>query len=305
MQADDASFKEAVQRILKSYQGKYVNTSIGRVLFNAVSSSELQLGTKENKIRASLVAFVPQTLQEGNYQGRLPLENPSQKSKEKGKFVAFHSFQNTVVIDNKEINHVVKVGERENGEFVFIAYHSKAAFDQTNWKETYQAPDTVSRIKAGRSEAENVSLDNNIMHDAKNVNTVFDDIEDGKEGWNIEIISIRELDAPIDQSGEEGEPEGDENKQPIPAPAAPDENQPAAETPEAFGNRVAGTDETAKQQAIQYLNAIISGEIDGMESGVLPRLLELVEPFEDDAEINKLADKASAVIEAAMPKEIA
>lgn len=60
----------------------------------------------------------------------------------------------------------------------------------------------------------------------------------------------------------------------------------------------------AKQQAIDFLNDIINGKIDGMADGVLDRLFELVEPFEDDDEINELAEKASAIIENAMPKNI-
>lgn len=60
----------------------------------------------------------------------------------------------------------------------------------------------------------------------------------------------------------------------------------------------------AKQQAIEYLNDIINGKIDGMADGILDRLFELVEPFEDDDEINELAEKASAIIENAMPKNI-
>ena len=189
--ADDESFKESVGRVLNQLQGKYVNTQIGKVLFNAVSVGELKLGTKENKIRASLIPFVPETLQNGTYLGKFELAKD--RSGKKGKFVAFHNFGNTVVVDNKEINHVVKVGERENGEFVFIAYHSRAVMDSTNEKETVSAPDTVSNIKAGRSEAETISMNAILRKKAYGVNGVFDDIEDGKDGWNIEIISIREL----------------------------------------------------------------------------------------------------------------
>lgn len=191
--ADDESFKEAVGRVLDQLQGKYVNTQIGKVLFNAVSVGELKLGTKENKIRASLIPFVPETLQNGTYLGKFELTKD--RSGKKGKFVAFHNFGNTVVVDNKEINHVVKVGERENGEFVFIAYHSRAVMDSTNEKETVSAPNTVSNIKAGRSEAETISMNAILRKKAYGVNGVFDDIEDGKDGWNIEIISIRELDS--------------------------------------------------------------------------------------------------------------
>lgn len=60
----------------------------------------------------------------------------------------------------------------------------------------------------------------------------------------------------------------------------------------------------AKQQAIDYLNDIINGKIDGMADGVLDRLFELIAPFENDDEINELAEKASAIIENAMPKNI-
>lgn len=61
---------------------------------------------------------------------------------------------------------------------------------------------------------------------------------------------------------------------------------------------------SAKQQAIDYLNDIINGKIDGMADGVLERLFELIAPFENDDEINELAEKASAIIENAMPKNI-
>lgn len=187
---DDETFKEAVHRVLAQFQGKFVNTVIGKVLFNAVSTGELKLGTKENKIRAALIPFVPQTLQKGEYLGKFNLTK--NRVGKKAAFVAFHNFRNTVVIDNQEIDHVVKVGERENGEFVFVAYHSRAVFDSTHEKTPIATPDTVSNIKAGRSEVA-TSVADILQENVNHVNAVLDDISDGKDGWNIEIISIRDL----------------------------------------------------------------------------------------------------------------
>lgn len=379
MEQDDENFKSAVEHILKDFQGKYVNTVIGKVLFNSVSSSELKLGTKENKIRAALIPFVPQTLQQGQYLGRFELDNPSAKSQKKGKFVAFHNFGNTVVIDNKEINHVVKVGERENGEFVFIAYHSRAVLDSTNGKEPVSTPDTVSNIKAGRSEVDTSSLASILRQNAYGVNAVFDDIQDGKDGWNIEIVSIRELENEksgglnneaithavkqvlVDLKAQGEYPYhstlqekvgdmlnlSDEQKQDkdfsrmiydinqkIEYQQQKDDNELAKQrlnlsVGDNLGTLVLNANgwfdgkplndsikhgynksfdknksNPAKQQAIDFLNDIINGKIDGMADGILDRLFELVEPFEDDDEINELAEKASAIIENAMPKNI-
>ena len=60
-----------------------------------------------------------------------------------------------------------------------------------------------------------------------------------------------------------------------------------------------------KQEAINYLNQIINGEIDGMADGVLDRLLELIEPFENDAQIMELSDRATNMIIEKMPKDFA
>lgn len=74
-----------------------------------------------------------------------------------------------------------------------IAYHSRAVFDGVNEKEHISTPNTVSNIKVGRSEVDTNSLASILRQNAYDVNTVFDDISDGQDGWNIEIISIREI----------------------------------------------------------------------------------------------------------------
>lgn len=183
---DQADLSEAVSQYIKqNLQGKWISTQIGKVLFNAVSAGELKLGTKNNDIRAKLIPHVPQTLKKGDYLGR------SELAKErKDRFVAFHTFEDTAQIDGQAVRHRVKVGERDTGEFVFIAYHSRGVFDDA--KGIVFAPDTVSNNKAGRSEAHAIPLSQTIPASNMRVNAALDDIEDDADGWNIEIISVNE-----------------------------------------------------------------------------------------------------------------
>ena len=183
---DQADLSEAVSQYIKqNLQGKWISTQIGKVLFNAVSAGELKLGTKNNDIRAKLIPNVPQTLKKGDYLGR------SELAKErKDRFVAFHTFEDTAQIDGQAVRHRVKVGERDTGEFVFIAYHSRGVFDDA--KGIVFAPDTVSNNKAGRSEAHAIPLSQTIPASNMRVNAALDDIEDDADGWNIEIISVNE-----------------------------------------------------------------------------------------------------------------
>lgn len=179
-ESDDADFKSAVERVLAKLQGNYIQTVVGKVLFNSVSTGELALGTKENEIRANLIPFVPQTLTTDKNPTRE--ENIKDRSNKKGKFVAFHSFIGTAQIGDKNVKHLVRVGERENGEFIFVAYHSRAILDSI--KGTF-APDTVSNIKAGRSEA-TIPFD-------KNNTPILDNVQADYNGWNIEILEVTDL----------------------------------------------------------------------------------------------------------------
>lgn len=205
--------KTAVLNFLKQMQGKHINTQIGKVLFNRISTDELSLGVKNNDIRAKLVMFVPQTLQHGKYLGKQALMKVRDDN-----FVAFHEFESVAQIDDNDVRHIVKVGERENGEFVFVAYHSRGAFDGIGVNKEKPVLDTVSNNKAGRSRT---GFDNIVLDEADDVNDdisdddidnddeisqqdnnlfgfdglsfnhlAFDSIADGKEGWNIEIVSI-------------------------------------------------------------------------------------------------------------------
>lgn len=175
---DDESYLPAVNRALKTLQGKYINTVIGKVLFNAVSTSELSLGTKANSIRAKLIPFVPRTLASGKYLGRE--ENIKDRSNKKGKFVAFHRFEGIAQIEQQNIRHLVRVGERENGEFVFIAYHSRALLDSIKGMAT---PDTVSTIVSGRSEVATPF--------GQDYTPILDDMQ--YDFWGIEILEITDL----------------------------------------------------------------------------------------------------------------
>lgn len=183
---NQTDLREAVSQYIKqNLQGKWISTQIGKVLFNAVSAGELKLGTKNNDLRAKLIPHVPQTLKKGDYLGRSELTKGR-----KDRFVAFHTFEDTAQIDGQAVRHRVKVGERDTGEFVFIAYHSRGVFDDA--KGIVFAPDTVSNNKAGRSEAHAIPLSQTIPASNMRVNAALDDIEDDADGWNIEIISVNE-----------------------------------------------------------------------------------------------------------------
>jgi hypothetical protein len=179
----DESLSDAVERYVASnFQGRYIQTVIGKVLFNAVSKGELQLGTKENELRAALIPFVPRTLTGGTYQGREPL-----KKKRKDNFVAFHKFAGEAEIGNYRVKHVVSVGERENGEFVFVAYHSKS--EGTN-SITH---DSVSNYTVGRSQVMAVPSESMVV-------ALDGAVKSGDyDGWSIDIIAVWDADGnPID-----------------------------------------------------------------------------------------------------------
>ncbi|WP_279717461.1 hypothetical protein, partial [Chelonobacter oris] len=173
-QNDDENLSVTVERYIKqNLQGRYIKTVIGNVLFNAVSKGELLLGTAKNRQRAALVPHVPNTLKNGEYLGR---ESNNKNKESTKKFVAFHYFKGVAVFDNRKVEHTVSVAERENGEFIFVAYHSKG---------NELVLDSVSSDKASRSRTNHIPYDDKIA--------IFDDAVNDDD-WNIEIISIVDLD---------------------------------------------------------------------------------------------------------------
>lgn len=65
------------------------------------------------------------------------------------------------------------------------------------------------------------------------------------------------------------------------------------------------SEDSAKQSAIDYLNQIIKGAIDVMADGVMDKVLEIAEAFEQDDDVNAVLAQAIAVIENKMPKNVA
>lgn len=200
--------KTAVIKFLKTLQGKYINTQIGKVLFNAISTKELSFKTRDDELRAKIVLHIPNTLQKGEYLGRDELYKERKDS-----FVAFHTFKGVAQIDDSNVEHTVKVGERADGEFVFVAYHSRYDMLDSIAKKNEppfqhiggsQKPvfDSISNNMVGRSQT---GLDDIVPDEAGDVNDdiiidddtpslfdsmMFDDIADDTDGWNIQIISI-------------------------------------------------------------------------------------------------------------------
>lgn len=227
----DKSLSDAVVNYIKqNLQGKYINTIIGKVLFNAVSVGKLAYNTKSDEIRAKIIPFVPKTLSSGKYLGREELNKD--RTNKKGGFIAFHKFQDITRIENLSITHIVKVGERERGEFEFVAYYSNYERSDLLHNSVEQSPQSqrTSQISESVLSLDNVQLDKDIVND---------------DGWNIEIISITDLDG-----------------NPI---SLEDEQQTAANPEELFNYNPEGT--TAKQRqasnnaAIEIVQKVQRGEL--------------------------------------------
>lgn len=180
---EDASMADAVERyVAANLQGRYINTVIGKVLFNAVSKGELKLGTKKNELRAALIPFVPKTLTSGAYLGSEPLSKGR-----KDNFVAFHKFSGEATVGDYLVKHIVSVGERESGDFVFVAYHSKS--EGTN-SITH---DSVSNYTVGRSQVMAVPSESMVV-------ALDGAVKSGDyDGWSIDIIAVWDTNGnPID-----------------------------------------------------------------------------------------------------------
>lgn len=145
----------------------------------------MKQGMPTDDIKAKLIPFVADILKNGQYEGRKDLKKtPTNQS-----YIAFHSFiKDGIIIDNKEIQARIFVGERNDGVYEFVAYslhHNNGVMDNTNPASFTQVN---ARGLAGFGTDKTVA--NNVQKNAYVVNSIFDNIKDGKDGWNIEIISI-------------------------------------------------------------------------------------------------------------------
>ena len=209
-QDDDKDLTSAVRRFVNTMRNKFINTAaLGKVYFGKKSVGSLGKGTHD-ELRAKLVLHVPNTLKTGDYIGREALKYNRNDS-----FIAFHKFKGTAIIDGQEIEHIVKVGETPSGKYEFIAYYSRAAMDSIDEKNaTFQlCSHLVNGVKDDKT-----SFNHTVPLNAYDVNATFDDIEDGKDGWNIEIISIRELDTPNHSDSLKTEPLDESTLEPLNVP---------------------------------------------------------------------------------------
>lgn len=208
---EDASMADAVERyVAANLQGRYINTVIGKVLFNAVSKGELKLGTKKNELRAALIPFVPKTLTSGAYLGSEPLSKGR-----KDNFVAFHKFSGEATVGDYLVKHIVSVGERESGDFVFVAYHSKS--EGTN-SITH---DSVSNYTVGRSQVMAVPSESMVV-------ALDGAVKSGDyDGWSIDIIAVWDTNGnPIDLNEPEPRPTEAPTQVPTPPPTEAPTPQP-------------------------------------------------------------------------------
>ncbi|UOO93381.1 hypothetical protein [Vitreoscilla stercoraria] len=185
MNAGEADLYDAVQRYMReNFQGRYVKTVIGDVLFTSVATREMRLGTDKDRFRAAIIPFVPNTLKNGDYLGREGV-----KKDRKDSFVAFHRFKGEAVIGSYTVTHIVTVAERENAKFEFLAYHNKlkGAEPKLDTGSNNSVLDALGNNLVGRSLLGQTPMNSNVAAFDSAVND---------SGWNIEIVSV------IDSNGE-------------------------------------------------------------------------------------------------------
>lgn len=203
-------------------KGKVVKTQIGDVhILGSSWKHKLKQGIHKDELKAKAIPFIPAILAQGKYEG----EQDKYKARS-DEYIAFHAFMKEVQIDDNMVGVRLLVGEREKNQFQFVVYNAYPnaqmdALKNPNLSDTGNARAVLGFNDIVLDEADDVNAKNkaldsltvvnatglskacndSVLDEADDVNSMpqdgtvfdgvmFDDIEDGTDGWNIEIISI-------------------------------------------------------------------------------------------------------------------
>ncbi|RZN74600.1 N-6 DNA methylase [Avibacterium paragallinarum] len=189
-----SSFEAARSYFREKLQGKFVNTQIGKVWLIGGSWREMKKGMKKDEIKAHLIPFVPQILK-GHYDGQVP-----SKKMRNDEFSEFHSFSDSVKLESLGfiVNaRIIVIKNPATQQYEFYAY--SLHYDGKN-KESYQLLDSSQSTDAATQvrSPDYVSLAKGISRNSETFpcldNVHLDENVVNNDGWNIEIISITDLD---------------------------------------------------------------------------------------------------------------
>lgn len=203
------TFSQTAHRYFNEYlKGNIVKTEIGDVYLLGSTWQEMKRGLPSDEIKCQLIPYVPQILSSGNYDGKRPLTKERNDN-----FIAFHAFSKEVTIVDKRVLARVTVGERDNGQYIFTAYSlHRAIFDSIEKNKNLLQGYQVGSLSLARGHA--------ITSDEVTLN-LLDDIVNNDDGWNIEILSITDLNGnPIDLDQLDKAANTEENPQSSPNLAA-------------------------------------------------------------------------------------
>jgi len=200
-ESEGNGFKAAKAFYKAELQDKIVKTVIGDVwMLGGKARKEIQYGAKGDDIKSALIPQVPVILKSGEYKGKSELY----KNRE-DRYVAFHYFQKSLIIGNKEITADVSVGERDDGQFQYTAY-SLSHSGRKEWakKEALRTPripgregfttDSVNQLLqtpkfvSGKEDCGDDSASGEI--ETQTLDAVNNEDDDG---WNIRILKVVDL----------------------------------------------------------------------------------------------------------------
>lgn len=172
--------KEPIFEAVRNYyrenlQGKFIQTEIGRVFLSGATWQKMKSGLKSDEVKAALIPYVPFILK-GTYDGRRELTK-----ERRDRYIAFHAFSRAVKIGTIIVNARVTVGETENHQYEYIAY-------SLHYSESTKAILPVAQVDSLRGQ-NSLAGENNLTLG----NVLLDNADVNIDGWNIEIISITDL----------------------------------------------------------------------------------------------------------------
>ena len=178
LETDGNEFKAAKNVYKNTLQGHYVNTSIGKVLISGLGWQEIKDGLKNDSLRAKTVPYIAAILKEGS----AGAFDTNKKPEKKPDVIGYYPFTKTLEIDKKLVTAVLKVEQKEKGEFV---YHLRSS------------EDSVLDSVALDGTNENASLlrlvPDSLAFQRSEIPTLDSSVEPNTGGVNIFILKVTDL----------------------------------------------------------------------------------------------------------------
>jgi hypothetical protein len=198
----DGNEFEAAKNVYKNtLQGHYVNTSIGKVLISGHGWRKIKEHLKNDSLRAKAVPYIAMILKEGS----VGVFDPNNKVDKKPDVIGYYPFTKTLEIDKKLVTAVLKVEQKEKGEFVYYLDPSEdGILDSTNENASLLRfqPDSLAFQRS-----EIPTLDSSVEPNTGGVNIIILKVTD------LEGNEITELEDSIDTDPELTATEEETNEQ--------------------------------------------------------------------------------------------